>query len=97
MGRKCPILNTGNSLLNPFNNRHSNLTHRLSLANEKKKSPLLSRHQYIISKGYNDISSPRDRQKDGVAKARDGKNLLDHTDGLPGSQVLHRSNYVLFL
>lgn len=35
MGRKCPILNTGNSWLNPFNNRHSNLTHWLSLVNEK--------------------------------------------------------------
>lgn len=35
MGRKRPVLNTGNSLLNPFNNRHSNLMHPLSLVNEK--------------------------------------------------------------
>lgn len=71
-GKKRPVLNTGNSFLKPFNNRHSNLTHRLSLVNEKNH-PLLSRHRYIISKGYNDISSPRERQKDGVAKVRGGK------------------------
>lgn len=66
--------------LNPFNDRSGNLTHCLSLANEKIS--LCSPGADILFPKVIMIFHHPGRVRQTVTGVRDGKNLVDHTEDL---------------
>lgn len=80
-GEKCPGSSTSDFFfLNPFNDRSGNLTHCLSLANEKIS--LCSPGADILLEKVIMIFHHPERVRQTVTGVRDGKNLVDHTGGL---------------